>query len=41
MVGGAPLSAQFAEEIGADAYGKDAISAVRIADELINKMGQQ
>lgn len=32
MVGGAPLSPQFGEEIGADAYGKDAIEAVRIAD---------
>jgi 5-methyltetrahydrofolate--homocysteine methyltransferase len=38
MVGGAPLSAQFAEDIGADAYGKDAISAVRIADELMSQI---
>jgi len=41
MVGGAPLSAQFAEEIGADAYGKDAISAVKIADELLSQAKQR
>ncbi|MBN2025383.1 MAG: corrinoid protein [Actinobacteria bacterium] len=34
MVGGAPLTPQFAEKIGADAYGKDAIAAVRLADSL-------
>jgi 5-methyltetrahydrofolate--homocysteine methyltransferase len=31
MVGGAPVSEAFAEEIGADAYGYDAGAAVRIA----------
>ena len=31
MVGGAPVSDKFAEEIGADAYGYDAGTAVRIA----------
>ncbi|MDY6796860.1 MAG: corrinoid protein [Actinomycetota bacterium] len=36
MVGGAPLSEQFAEEIGADAYGRDAIAAVKIADSLVS-----
>jgi len=30
IVGGAPVSNEFAMEIGADAYGKDAIDAVRI-----------
>jgi 5-methyltetrahydrofolate--homocysteine methyltransferase len=34
MVGGAPVTAAFAEEIGADAYGPDAASAVDIAREL-------
>jgi 5-methyltetrahydrofolate--homocysteine methyltransferase len=31
MVGGAPVSEQFAQEIGADAFGKDAAEAVLIA----------
>ena len=34
IVGGAPLSKQFAEEIGADAYGYDASNAVDIVKEL-------
>ena len=36
MVGGAVLTAEYAKEIGADFYGKDAISAVRFA-EKVNK----
>ena len=36
MLGGAPLSADFAEKIGADAYGKDAAEAVTIARSFIN-----
>ena len=36
MLGGAPLSADFAEKIGADAYGKDAAEAVMIARSFIN-----
>jgi len=35
MVGGAPVDAVFAEEIGADAYGKDAAEAVQIARRLM------
>jgi methanogenic corrinoid protein MtbC1 len=31
MVGGAPVSAAFAEEIESDAYGRDAATAVDIA----------
>lgn len=31
MVGGAPITQQFAEEIGADGYGHDAVSAVDLA----------
>jgi len=35
MVGGAPVSASFAEEIGADGYGADAAEAVELARRLI------
>jgi len=35
MVGGAPVTDNFAEEIGADAYGKDAATAAEKAKELI------
>ena len=35
LVGGAVVSQDFADEIGADGYGKDAMEAVRIADLLI------
>jgi len=35
MVGGAPVTAEWAEEIGADAYGADAIDAVKKAKKLI------
>jgi methanogenic corrinoid protein MtbC1 len=34
MVGGAPVDQQFAESIGADAYGKDARDALLKAREL-------
>ena len=34
MVGGAPVSEQFAREIGADVYTKDAVEAARVAKEL-------
>ena len=36
MVGGAPLDAEFAENIGADAYGKDAAEAVTIVRSFID-----
>jgi 5-methyltetrahydrofolate--homocysteine methyltransferase len=35
IVGGAPVTAAFAEEIGADAYGADAASAVDVARSLV------
>ena len=35
MVGGAPLNEEFAEAIGADAYGSDAGSAVELAKKLV------
>ena len=37
IVGGAPVTKEFAEEIGADCYGADAGSAVRIAKSLLEK----
>lgn len=36
MVGGAPVNADFAEKIGADAHGKDAAEAVTIARSFID-----
>ncbi len=35
MVGGAPVTRRWAEEIGADGYAKDAMSAVGLAQELM------
>jgi len=37
MIGGGATSKEFAEQIGADAWGYDAIEAVKIAQELIKK----
>ena len=37
MVGGAPVSAQFAHDIGADAFGKDAAEAVSVARGFIEQ----
>jgi 5-methyltetrahydrofolate--homocysteine methyltransferase len=34
LIGGAPTSEEFAQEIGADAYGRDGFHAVRIVKEL-------
>jgi 5-methyltetrahydrofolate--homocysteine methyltransferase len=34
VVGGAPLSQRFADEIGADAYGYDAANAVEVVKRL-------
>jgi corrinoid protein of di/trimethylamine methyltransferase len=36
MVGGAPVTEQFAKKIGADGYAEDAISAVNIAFRLVD-----
>jgi len=38
MVGGAPVSAAFASEIGADGYGADATEAVELARRLISDL---
>ena len=36
MIGGAPVTANYANDIGADGYAKDAISAVDLAFRLID-----
>jgi 5-methyltetrahydrofolate--homocysteine methyltransferase len=38
MVGGAPVTQRFADEIGADGYASDAPSAVKKAQEILSKM---
>jgi corrinoid protein of di/trimethylamine methyltransferase len=40
MVGGAPVTRRWAEEIGADGYAKDAMSAVALAQELMQQKVQ-
>jgi len=37
MVGGAPVTRRWAEEIGADGYAKDAMSAVELARQLMEQ----
>jgi len=37
MVGGAPVTPEWAEEIGADGYSEDAIGAVAVAKELLKE----
>jgi len=37
MVGGVPLNQSFAEQVGADAYARDAVEAVAKAKSLLNK----
>lgn len=39
IVGGAPANEEWAEEIGADAYGSDAVDAVRIVKDLTRRGG--
>lgn len=36
VIGGAPVTAEYAKKIGADAFGKDAAEAVRIIDDSIS-----
>ncbi len=40
MVGGAPLSQEFADDMGADGYGKDAIECVDLAKSFLG-LGQE
>jgi 5-methyltetrahydrofolate--homocysteine methyltransferase len=35
MIGGAPVTQQFADQIGADGFAPDASSATRIARQLV------
>ena len=35
MVGGAPVTQGFADDMGADGYGKDAVACVELARSLI------
>ena len=37
MVGGAPVTQSFADQIGADAYAKNAVEAVKKAKSLISR----
>jgi 5-methyltetrahydrofolate--homocysteine methyltransferase len=39
MVGGAPVSGQWAQEIGADGYAEDAAGAVALARQLVGAGG--
>ena len=41
MVGGAPLSQEFADDMGADGYGKDAMACVDMAREFVGTSGVQ
>src|SRR5215472_10359477 len=41
MIGGAPVTRRWAEEIGADGYAKDAVSAVSLARELMEQKTQK
>ena len=38
MVGGAPVTPEFADDVGADGYGKDALAAVEIATRLATEV---
>jgi methylmalonyl-CoA mutase cobalamin-binding domain/chain len=40
LVGGAPVTREWAEEIGSDGYAKDAAEAVRVAKELVKKRAE-
>ena len=41
MVGGAPVTQEFADDMGADGYGKDALSCVAKAKELIAELAAE
>jgi methanogenic corrinoid protein MtbC1 len=40
LIGGAPTTQAWADEIGADGWGKDAIAAVNIAKEMVDQPRQ-
>ena len=37
MVGGAPVTQEFADDMGADGYGKDAVECVELANRLLEE----
>ena len=37
MVGGAPVTQEFADDMGADGYGKDAVACVELAKRLVEE----
>jgi 5-methyltetrahydrofolate--homocysteine methyltransferase len=39
LIGGAPITQTYADEIGADGYAPDATSAVLVAQQLLSKAG--
>ena len=40
MVGGAPLNEEFGKAVGADAYCRDAATAVEVAKQLVSERRQ-
>lgn len=40
MVGGAPVTQEFADDMGADGYGKDAVACVELAKKLMRELAQ-
>ena len=38
MVGGAPVTQEFADDMGADGYGKDALACVSLAKDLLSEI---
>ncbi len=40
MVGGAPVTQEFADDMGADGYGKDALSCVSLATQFLAEAGR-
>jgi 5-methyltetrahydrofolate--homocysteine methyltransferase len=41
MIGGAPISRTFADQIGAEGYASDAIKAIREAERLMAKVQEE
>ena len=41
MVGGAPVTQEFADDMGADGYGKDALACVALAKELLSEVADE
>ena len=41
MVGGAPVTQEFADDMGADGYGKDAVECVALAKRLLDELKEE